>query len=128
MHYLRATCSPAGEARALDSNTTIGCRRPSGGNLQSWRDKVVELLDGYISGKKPVGDFASAYEHWWNFERDCSQQTAEEAALLQALFDVVAYYTPIVEDRAAWKGFKDEQAVTSAARRLQERFRSSAAG
>ena len=87
--------------------------------MEAWRTNLASLLDRYLRGELGVEGFTSTYEHWWNFERVASDQTPEEAGWLEALFDVVALYSPVAEDRAAWKGFKDEQAVASAAREIR---------
>jgi len=88
--------------------------------METWRTDIMSLLDRYLRGELTVDSFTSAYEHWWNFERVAAEQTREETARLEALFDVVAHYSPVPGDRAAWKGFKDEQAVTSAVRELRD--------
>jgi len=88
--------------------------------MESWPGNIRSLLDRFLHGELTVDSFTSAYEHWWNFERVAAEQTREETARLEALFDVVAHYSPVPEDRAAWKGFKNEQAVILAARELRE--------
>jgi hypothetical protein len=90
--------------------------------MEAWRTDLTTLLDRYLGGEITVEAFTAAYEHWWNFERVGSEQTREDAAWLEELFDVVAHYSSEPEDRAAWKGFKDEPAVTSAAREVRTRL------
>jgi hypothetical protein len=80
-------------------------------------------MDQVLSGRLSVAEFCARYEKAWNFERDESQMSERDARIFEQVFDSVAWYTPIVEDRRASGRFKSEADILGEIERHREELR-----
>lgn len=98
---------------------SINLRR-EGNAMHQWGTRAHVLMRDCLAGRLSVEDFTAEYEHLWNFDPDRAELSARDLAIYERLFDVAAWYTPVVEDRAAYPGHKNEQDVLTAIRRAQD--------
>ena len=76
----------------------------------------LRLIDAAQDGSIPVGDFASAIEHEWNFGEERGTLSERDRTAVKELFDVAVYYSPYAEELARIANYRDEQDVLRAAK------------
>jgi len=96
------------------SESLEGCNTPE--------SKLILLIDLFLEKKIDTEDFCDQYEQIWNFQLDEGMLSADRAQLMSDLFDVVTWYTSIIEDRLIYPGFKNEQQVFVAAKETREKL------
>lgn len=77
------------------------------------RERLIQLMTDVLDRRIMVDEFCREYERVWNFELKAAELREGEAPLFEQVFDAAAWYTPIEEDRAAYPGFKSEEAILS---------------
>lgn len=90
--------------------------------MSTWLHGATELLDRYLEGALPVGEFCKQFEQMWNFERT-APLAPEVERLMSDLFDIIGWYTPIEQDRRRVGSFRDESDVLKAARQTRAALR-----
>ena len=75
---------------------------------------MIALMRKLVANEITPAEFSEQYEPTWNFELEATELAEGEAAIFERVFDVVGWYTPVVEDRAAYPGFKNESDVLEA--------------
>jgi hypothetical protein len=78
------------------------------------RDKLIGLMRALVANEITPAQLSEQYEPTWNFELEAAELKEGEAAVFERVFDVISWYTPVVEDRASYPGFKDERDVLEA--------------
>lgn len=88
--------------------------------MNEWAAEILSLTERVMSGRLSVDTFCSIYETLWNFDRDYSGLTDQQQSALADLFQTVAWFTPVEEDRNAYPGFKGEEEVIEQIRSIQK--------
>ena len=87
------------------------------------RSRLIWLMDLLLQGRLDVERFCVEYEHTWNFEVNENDLPREEARLFEEIFKVAVWYTPVIEDRRNYSGFKGESEVLDAVARVRQTLR-----
>lgn len=86
------------------------------------QEELYYLIRAFLKNEYKIKDFCSNFERIYNLELDKKTLSNKESRVFKLLFDKVAYYSPIPEDRKNWPGFVDEdsihKAITEAAKAL----------
>jgi hypothetical protein len=75
------------------------------------RDKLIALMRKLLANEITPAEFSEQYEPTWSFELEASELKEGEAAVFERVFGVVGWYTSVMEDRAAYPGFKSESDI-----------------
>ena len=79
--------------------------------------QLNKIISDAISGRMSVVSFSDTFEPIFNLEIDKSKLTPGELQAYSDLFDVVVWYSPFPEERAAIPNYVDERAVLDAAKK-----------
>lgn len=83
---------------------------------QEPREYLYYLIDRLVNGKIDADTFCSEYERTYNLELEEDSINEKEKRVFSRLFEDVAHYSPVPEDRAKWPAFRDETAILESAR------------
>ena len=81
------------------------------------RDRLIRLMKLLRNGSISVEAFSSQYEEIWNFDLALANQPPEALDIFERVFNVAAFYSPVLEDRVRYPGFKSEEEVVGAVER-----------
>ncbi len=86
------------------------------------RERLIWLMALLLGKGLSVDDFCAEYERTWNFQLNEERLSQSESELLKRVFDTVVWYTPVVEDRKNYPGFKSESEVFTVVAEVQQQL------
>jgi len=81
------------------------------------REILISIIAAFQHDEIGVESFCKQYETAFNLDIDKAELANSERRIFQELFEAVAWYTPLSEDRLAYPGFQDEIAISNAVNR-----------
>ncbi|MDB6167386.1 MAG: hypothetical protein JWM88_250 [Verrucomicrobia bacterium] len=83
------------------------------------RNRLLTYLDLFVRGAMDAPSFAGNFEQVYNLELNKADLSATEAAAFANLFEKVAWFTPIEEERQKIPNYVGEPELLSEARKAQ---------
>lgn len=87
----------------------------AGGSFFKGSQALHRLLADFLTEKIDVSHFCEHFETTYNFEIDRSALRQAEIEAFDVLLNEVAHYSPFIEDRAKYSGYRNEKQIRHAA-------------
>lgn len=92
------------------------------GNIVCVQQAITALIAGVVAGSLGVEEFCRQFGILYNRDNDPSGFEPRFRAICEPLFDVVVWYSPFPDERAAIPNYRDESDILAAAQKAFSLF------